>query len=539
MFKAQAGSFFRYFPGIRDSLLSIIGAVFLVVLFFAYRDFLSYIIGGHDGSRIWIIQIVAYSVSLSLFWVRYDAFGDVFRRITRVSCIGICVYLMFEPPDFTLVEGGRADLQWYVSVNFWPVLLCAILGMFRPSFAYAVVVYTLTTRMVVEPISGYRLSFLDIRYMMEMAEFLVISGIGLVLLRRGAAAWISVRNRDTELQNCIAFAAIGFHLGNYFWSAHAKWILGPNPWTWVFENTTEEMLLIAAHKGVLPIALPPWLFQASYDFFSSIGPISNAFVFGFQAFALIAVFWLAWLRLATLAYDALHVGIFILGGLFFWPWVWNNVSVLIALKDQTDRSIGWAPKLVCAAVIIMGGLFQIGHPARLGWYDVRDIRSPVIELREKDSETWQRVPVSFFLSHSYAMSHGYFGLDEQVRHYKPTTWGSVYTYERLLASGTCQPLPLAEKRLSHYSNEQLRRLEKFLLAHHSKMVERQQNGHRSFYMRSHHHPSNPLLYPVFNKLDLSNVVEYRFLDMSVCLSISEGTLIENVQAQDAYVFKVK
>lgn len=61
---------------------------------------------------------------------------------------------------------------------------------------------------------------------------------------------------------------------------------------------------------------------------------------------------------------------------------------------------------------------------------------------------------------------------------------------------------------------------------------------KSLYLRSHHHPSTPLLYSAFNQLNLSRVATHRHLDMSVCLSISKGTLVESVQAQDTFIFTV-
>ena len=58
-----------------------------------------------------------------------------------------------------------------------------------------------------------------------------------------------------------------------------------------------------------------WLF----DVFGPVVVFSNLLVLLTQLFAVIAPLRLRWLLVASLAYDVLHIGIYILGGLFFWP----------------------------------------------------------------------------------------------------------------------------------------------------------------------------------------------------------------------------
>jgi hypothetical protein len=60
----------------------------------------------------------------------------------------------------------------------------------------------------------------------------------------------------------------------------------------------------------------------------------------------------------------------------------------------------------------------------------------------------------------------------------------------------------------------------------------------NFYLRSHHHPSNPWLYETFNETDLSKIERYRVVTQSVCLSMSDGRLKERVIKQDVIAIEL-
>jgi hypothetical protein len=53
-------------------------------------------------------------------------------------------------------------------------------------------------------------------------------------------------------------------------------------------------------------------------------------------------------------------------------------------------------------------------------------------------------------------------------------------------------------------------------------------GPVSYYFRSHHHPSNPLLYPQFNELDLGKVTAYDLVVVSECLRMTPHGLDRRV-----------
>ncbi len=164
--------------------------------------------------------------------------------------MGILFFLIFQSPDFTLADDHFSYLAQFVDWAYWPAIAAAISSLWRPSFLYPAAFYITLTGYAVHEISGFSLSRLDIQYMTEMAEFLAMSACALSLLR-----WIARRSAEERgtrvlaridlelLATCIAFIAVGLHLGNYFWSGVAKVNLGPEPWSWALENPTQNMML--------------------------------------------------------------------------------------------------------------------------------------------------------------------------------------------------------------------------------------------------------------------------------------------------------
>lgn len=317
-------------------------------------------------------------------------------------------------------------------------------------------------------------------------------------------------------------------------------MIGPAPWTWALENQTQNMLLVGLMRGVLPTGHWPGVTEALHAGLGAGVVVSNIAVLAVQLAAPVAVLRMAWLRLASLAYDALHIGIWIAGGLFFWPWVWNNISVLLAARRRFEHEIGLVPRLCCIATIGLGLGPDLGHSARLAWFDVTEIRIPMIEARAGEDAPWVAVPVSYFLSHSYAISHGYHDRARTPGHYPPSIWGSVKSVDRLRRNGRCLPPATPDRpETTEERAARMERFQRFIKAHHAKMADRAGwLPDHAYYLRSHHHPSNPLLHRPFNALAIPQITEYRLLTESVCLSLEGGRLRRTILKQDETVVHV-
>jgi hypothetical protein len=404
----------------------------------------------------------------------------------------------------------------------------------------------MTTRYAADEISGFSISTLDIRYMVEMAQFLSLGACGIAQLQKYAGRLRELRIfkvlalvEPSDLAQCFAFIAIGFHFGNYFWSGVTKLELGPDVWSWAFLNHTQNLMLGALKRGILLSGPVPWLTQTLFDNFGKMVVLSNIAVLVAQLLAVVAVLRVRWLVIASLVYDVLHIGIYIFGGLFFWPWVWNNLSVIFAVRDKSDKDIGWPPKLCCIITILFGGSLTLGGSARLAWWDVADIKIPIIQAQAANGN-WVDVPTSFFLTHSTTISHGYEDLAKTQDHYLPTLWNATLDFDRQKTSGTCpEPPHIVFVETQSARQERLERLGKFLRAHHRKILGRaDKNGHYNFYLRLYIHPANPLLNEKFGAIDLREIKRYRLLTQSTCMSMKNGRLVERVIKEDVVTFNV-
>jgi hypothetical protein len=495
---------------------------------------------GQFGVRsVWwaLIPVLGALVfSLLFVRVRYADFVPILRVSLRCSALGTLVYLVVEPPDFTLAFEAAAPAFEYVHKMYFAALPLAVIGLLRPSFIVPVAIYLISTRYLSEAISGYPISTLDIRYMMDMAIYLVLFAVPLVSLGGRAWHWFGSPVRQTEL----TFVAFGLHLGNYFWSGVAKVAIGPHLWTWVLENATYNGITYALENGTLPLGHLPWVVNALKSASQPIVAPLNLAVAGFQLFAIVCVFRISWLKIATVFYDLLHLGIYLLAGILFWPWIWNNLSILVALRGNT-APVAPTAKLACVVTILLGcpaiGLY---HFAWLGWFDVSDVRRAYFEAVTTNSRV-VAVPPSFFLSHSYSVSQGFMDTVPQNGHYAHTWWNSA-PYSRLLSSGSCPqpPAKVGGGETEAQRSERLDRAGRFLRAHHAKMKDREARfGHLSYYLRSHHHPSNPYLFPEFGALKLDDIAGYNLVLESACLRIVHGKPEKTVVGRTVEYFDVR
>jgi hypothetical protein len=303
------------------------------------------------------------------------------------------------------------------------------------------------------------------------------------------------------------------------------------------------MIPFSIEKGALPIGHLPWLVQPVYDVMQVLVVPLNLAIVGAQLFALVCVFRLSWLKIASILYDLLHIGIYVLGGLFFWPWIWNNFTILIAATVQ-KKPIALSAKAVCVFTILLLGFPQLGvHGAAwLAWFDVVDARQTYFEAVTEDGGHY-RVPSSFFLSHSYSVSHRVMDRVPHPGQYASTQWASTKDYQRFLTSGSCPPPPPVDPRTLETEKQHAARLERigrFIRAHHAKMLEREAwLGSGSYYFRLHHHPSNPFLFTRWNGIKLDQVIGYNLVVESVCHRLSEGHVEKTVVGHIEDFFSVR
>ena len=495
-----------------------------------------------DSWRIFAPFALAFIAAGLFAGARYEEFQPLLKASIRASAVGLLVLLIVEAPEYTLANPATASrAAAYVQMGYPFALACAVAGIFRPSFVVPVAIYLLSMRHLVYAISGLPISFLDIRYMVDMALYLSIFGIAALKLGPRLHPWLGSTDRQAE----IVGVGFGVHLANYFWSGVGKVAIGPTPWYWIFDNHTYNQIPHTIESGILPIGHIPWLSQFAYDAFKLTYIPLNAIIVFVQLFALLCVFRINWLKITSVLFDLLHLGIYILGGLFFWPWIWNNLTIWWAARSNKKNGLATGTKVACVTAILLGfPAFKTNEAAWLAWYDVAEARQVYFEAVTADGHA-VKVPSAFFLSHSYSVSHAYMGQQDIPGQYEHTMLASARTLERNERTETCPPpetFPVRPDRLEtpEQHGERQATLGRFLAAHHAKMLEREAAfGKGSWYFHAHHHPSNPFLYGEFNNLSLNDVVGYNLVYESNCHSLHEGKVVKRTWKRDTEYYDVR
>ena len=535
-----------------DNWIVVFGVTALVLGFFFFRNFLlSYV--NNFPNMMWIPFGVASLCALAFYQMRYDSSYGPVGLIVKGSAIFAVIFLVLEPPALPLVNTDNAGAYHYIMYGWYVALFFSLISAWRfPSFLFPVVIYLFTHKQLYESVTYLQASMFDIRYIVETAMFSILMLYLTMLLdavkSRGMNASLThfwSGNRETFV-SAVAMAAAGFHLANYFWSGHAKVILDGGPTTWVLENATQNLIITNFEKGTLPFGQWPFITDLTINGFAKIVVAMNAVVLFAQLAALPAVFNRVFLIWLTIFFDLLHLGIYVLGGLFFWPWIANNIIIALVLHRYRDQTGQFVPRILAVIAILIGGFYSLGGAARLGWYDTLDLRKSFVETEMKDGSRIE-VPLSYFLSMSYSVSKGRLSAIEEGTQYPQSSWGAIREYQRYRTSGACPSvaeLQEISKDAPHVSPEELKlkqeHIKEFMLAHHKMMLDREAKyGHLNFYIRGHHHPSNPLLYKDFNQIRLEDIIRYIIVTESVCLSLDNGELNKKVLVRDEYPIEVK
>jgi len=542
----NASAIRRSFPAFtisRETALSVAASIAFAVGTLLLLDFgndLFYTVyWAPDDFKMYLPLGLALVAALVFVNTRYADFNSLLKACMRASAVGLVVLLAIEIPDYSLGHPEGAAALAYVNNMYFVALACAIVGMFRPAFIIPTVIYLSATRHLVDDISGLIMSTLDIRYMLDMALYLAALGIFVVKIGPRIHPWLAAPERQSE----IVGVGMGLHLANYFWSGIAKVVIGPTPWYWAFENQTANQIPYTIESGILPLGHIPWLSQLAYDTLSFFNTPLNAFIVLVQLFAILCVLKVSWLKVTSILFDLLHIGIYVFGGLFFWPWIWNNLTIWWAARSQ-KQGLQINTKVACTTAILLGAPFlHVNSAAWLAWFDVADARQVYFEAVTRDGRA-VKTPSAFFSSHSYSISHGYVGHHDVEGQYTGTTLASSLTLERNEKSGTCTaPSSFKETNYVETDAQRLARqatLQNFLTFHHNKMRTREAAvGRGSWYFHAHHHPSNPFLYEQFNALSLNDVIGYNLVLESVCHSMKDGHVEKKVLARTTEYYNVR
>jgi len=341
--------------------------------------------------------------------------------------------------------------------------------------------------------------------------------------------------KETFFNACIMMAS-GIHLSNYFHSGWEKLFLPDStPLTWVLQNPTYFLAIHSTDAGALTIldlfpdrdTLVPFLTWLNIPL--------NAWVLVIQLYALVSLLSLrgsAWL---TFLYDVMHVGIFVLTGIFFWKWIVLNVAFILAFqKMQKGERPSVAIRCLACVIVLVAPILSF-HIVKLAWFDTGGVNDAYFEVANQKGEIL-RVPSNFFLNKSINVAQQ--RIARPTNGFLPTgTWGTTNRASIMFAlRDHCS----AEARDWALSDEQKTQLGKMVRAHQALVVSlADESGRVAYDFYPHHIWSAPWLFDDFAKLDVRQIRSYFFVVESRCVSVgTDGQVIREPVRRERYEFKL-
>lgn len=373
------------------------------------------------------------------------------------------------------------------------------------------------------------------------ADFIIIPDLALFLAISISVytiyLWLCPRLKTSEIGkeayfNAVAIIAAAIHLSNYFHSGWEKMFLAEGTiLTWMLENPTYYLAIHSTDAGALtilgllpdPDALIPALTWLNVPL--------NAWVLLIQLIALVSLLSLrgsAWL---TFLYDVMHVGIFLLTGIFFWKWIILNAAFIYAFRHmQPGHTPSFGIRILGCIIVVIAPLLSF-HIVKLAWLDTGGVNDAYFELETKQGATL-RAPSNFFLDKSINVA--------QQRIVRPTngflptgTWGTTSRGSVLRAmEDNCA----ATKVEWIPSDEHKAKLEQMVRQHQALMLSlADADGRVAYDLYPHHIWSAPWHFDAVAQLDVRQIRSYVFVVESRCVNVDEdGTVSRQSVGQYRY-----
>lgn len=415
------------------------------------------------------------------------------------------------------------------------VLVFGCLAFWRPVLLIACAMFPLVERATVGRVSGLPIGSLDIYPVYEVGLFLGTSAAILTAVRRFRPEW----TRDTRYLAYVWVFALGIHFGNYFHSGVEKLLLDGPPLAWVFENETNNLGLLAAwfngrwllsHDPALSVRIAGWL--------AGLNTPTNLFVLLIQIAAPLAILRLSWIRIQTILYDIMHIGIFLIVGILFWKWILLNLAFLWSAgkvpRERFDRSV-----MIVGVLATLFGIC-VAQTARLAWYNTPALSSRLIYANTQDGESVP-VPISFFLNQSYSVSHARFAVDD-AEMFPTSEMGNTRLYAVKQAASACDFSGLASApgyRQPSVFAKDMEATRSFIRAHHAFYLNLSDDGRFNYQLFPFHHFANPADYAAFFALDKRRITSYSLVARSHCLSAAGASLKSDVRYETRYDIPVR
>ena len=500
------------------------------------------------------IVVASAVVAVALANIRYSDLSQLVRIVVRGLGIIVVILTLSDSPF---------EAAW-PSTNGFPYctlffrggtlisIMCIALSFLRPSFQIPVLIYYDLSRRVFARVTGVDLVTTDYLNLLQIAEFAVIgSFMTLYLFGSAEKSGHSEKNLAYQirpwLKNITPFdsdrlrrnsmdliwsVAIGVHLSKYFWSGIIKLKMDWSPWTWVFHNETNLGVLLGLERGS-PLLSSPFATQLFYSTFAYFVIIANLIVILAQLLSPFSVSRVRFLLLLAMFFEFFHIVVFFSIAALFWTWI--GVNIIVVMCCSRLREEDFTPTMKTAAfvsVFLAPLLFDV---PRLGWLDTRSVVSEYFTVETADGRTAQ-VPATYFMSpSSYTVGHA--AMFVPPVHFPWTISGTQSTLRNAREANSCALPKVAHEQ---HVGPDLPAIKTLVKNTHLFMITYPFIKNAGlFYLFPHHMFSDPLYYQDFNHISVSDIVRYKYVVDSVCLSLKDGILVRDVQKRSEYPIDVQ
>jgi hypothetical protein len=503
----------------------------------------------HSEAHAFALTVFCCVAALPFIAIRYADIPYLLRVIVRGIGIVVFVQVLFDafgpaPPAPNILFG---EASAHVLFFRWAAVIAVaagVVGMLRPAYMLPLFYYYILWRHLIGPRSDIFVAPTDYLAMLDGGAFAVI---GAIIAVAATSEWTlsrfpwlhgllqdmpaAVLRRKTS--SLIWAVVVGAHLGNYFWSGVEKLVVGgPEPWTWLLSNPTQTAIVLGLERGDNPLATFPALLQFSWDTISNFALAFNFVVLSTQLLSPLTILRVRWLLFFILLFDVFHIGVYFTLGALFHFWIAVNLIVYISAWRLKDSEITPLMKVVCIGVILFGHTFF--YTNRLGWLDAARLASPQFYALTKDGrEVW--MPPVYFGIYSYAIAQTAFYVPEG--HFEHRIGGTTKNLADWHDSTACSPTTITtdqEVGATLASVDRLVRETHDFMEHHPAI-----KNDNLYYLYPHHMQPNPWVFTEFNRLRLEDIVGYKYVVDSVCLTLRNGVLVRDVKHRTELRFDVR
>jgi hypothetical protein len=504
---------------------------------------------GLHGSDVEALALVGLCCALATLFaaLRYSAVPWLLRVVLRGIGAFILVQVLFDafgavaPPPNVLFGVGVPHVLFFRYAALLAIL-AGVAGLWRPAFVLPLLLYYTLFRLRIGAIDGVKIVETDYLSLLDTGSFAAEGALLTVFLTSDWAfqrfAWLrrilATVDRSQLRQSAsglIWAVLVGGHLGNYLYSGIAKLQAGgPAPWTWLLSNPTQTAIVIGLDRGDNVMATFPWLLQRVWDTIRENALIFNGFVLGAQLLCVVA-----WIRVRTLAiicllFDVFHVGVYLTLGAMFHFWIIMNLIIYASALRLREQEFTGMMKACCLATTIFGSLFF--YTNHLGWLDSGKLVSLNFVAVTRDGRE-VRVPAGYFGIYSYSIAQAKMYIPDNS--FRRRTAGNNHNLAEWHDATSCGP-----EILAHQDSEvSLDQVLGFIRRTHDFMKEYPFiKEYNLYYVYPQHMLPNPWVFTDFNRLNIDDIVAYKYVVDSVCLSLDNGKLVRNVRKRDEYEVRV-